>query len=161
MVEARWWLIPTMHRGPLKDWKYTTFNAKIEEAATKASFRGPWKSRHCLVPVKSFWEWMIDNPESPKSKQTKTRYCITRGDNHPMVLAGLWEQAKLSDGEVTSFTILTRGNGPDMEGLHTREPVMLDPDQWKPWLDCQPMPDLASPTAPGRLRTAPEHRQYG
>lgn len=158
VIEARWWLIPSMHRGPLKDWKYTTFNAKIEEAATKASFRGPWKSKHCLVPVKSFWEWKTDDPSAPKSKQTKSRFCITRGDNHPMVLAGLWENAKLSEGDVTSFTIITRGNGADMEGLHSREPVMLNPEQWKPWLDCAEMPELLQPTQAGLFRVAPEGR---
>ena len=158
VIEARWWLVPAMHRGTLKEWTYTTFNAKIEEVTTKASFRGPWKSKDCLVPVRSFWEWKTLNPEAPKSKQVKERYCITRGDNHPMVLAGLWEKAKLSDGEVTSFTIMTRGNGPDMEGLHKREPVLLNPDQWKPWLDCVDMPELLAPTHAGLFRPALEGR---
>ncbi len=161
IVEARWSLIPFWHKGTAKDWKATSINATIEDVATKPSFRTPWKTKHCLVPVRSFWEWKLENPEAPKSKQVKTRYCITRADNHPMVFAGLWDTANLTDGTVTSFTIMTRGNGEDMAGLHTREPVMLEPEQWKTWLDCVPMPDLVDPTMAGRLRAVPEHRHYG
>jgi len=160
IVEARWWLIPASFKGAAKECTYTTFNAKIEEAAVKKSFSGPWKSNHCLVPVRSFWEWKLENPEAPKSKRVKTRYCITRGDNYPMVMAGLWDRVKTQVGEITSFTILTRGNGADMAGLHTRGPVMLDPDQWKPWLDCLPMPSLSEPTKAGLCRPAIEKRTY-
>lgn len=159
-VDARWWLIPSWHKGSIKDWKATTFNAKIEEAADKASFRGPWKNRHCLVPVSSFWEWTLDNPEAPKSKQTKTRHSIRRGDNQHLVLAGLWDRANTADGEVASFTILTRAAGADMAALHTREPVALARDQWKPWMDCEPMPELATPGAPGLYRHTVESRVY-
>lgn len=39
---ARWWLVPSWHKGDLRDWKATTFNARIEDAAdaaTKPAFR--------------------------------------------------------------------------------------------------------------------------
>ncbi len=54
----------------------------------------------------------------------------------------------------------TRGNGPDMEGLHTREPVMLHREEWRPWLDCEPMSELLTPTAAGLFRRAIETRVY-
>lgn len=157
LIEARWSLIPFFFKEGVKDWKATTFNAKIEEAAAKPSFRGPWKTKHCLVPVRSFWEWSGPHPNQPKKKQ---RYCITRGDNHPMVLAGLWDRASTADGEVSSFTILTRAPGDDMVNLHNREPVMLDPEQWKPWLDCAPMPELEQPTRAGLYRPLVEAREF-
>lgn len=156
-IEARWWLIPSFFKGPIKEWKATTFNAKIEEAAEKPTFRGPWKTKHCLVPVSSFWEWSGEHPDDPKKKQ---RHCIRRADNQPMVLAGLWDYAVTEDGPVTSFTVLTRAAGGDMASLHTREPVLLDRDQWKPWVDCEPMPELAIPGAAGKLRPVPETRAY-
>jgi putative SOS response-associated peptidase YedK len=157
IIEARWSLVPFFFKDALKAWKATTFNAKIEEAAAKPSFRGPWKNKHCLVPVRSFWEWSGEHPTEPKKKQ---RYCVTRGDNHPMVLAGLWDRAKTMDGEVTSFTILTRGPGEDMARLHNREPVMLDPDQWRRWQACEAMPELVHPASAGLYRTAPELRVF-
>ncbi len=157
LADALWWLIPSFYKGTVKDWKATTFNAKIEEAFEKPSFRGPWKSKHCLIPVSSFWEWSGEHPENPKKKQ---RYCITRLDNQPMVLAGLWDRAQTADGEITSFTVLTRAAGPDMSPLHHREPVILGRDQWKPWMECQPMPELIAPAPAGALRPAVEQRDF-
>src|SRR6056297_1150065 len=46
---ARWGLIPGWHKGELKDWRASTINARIEDAATKPSFRGAW--RHGRMPV--------------------------------------------------------------------------------------------------------------
>ena len=155
--EARWWLIPAFWSKPIKEWRAPTFNARIEEAAEKPSFRGPWRSRHCLVPVASLWEWSGEHPEDRKKKQ---RHCITRGDNQPMILAGLWDHASTAEGEVTSFTILTRAARADMAPLHDREPVVLSRDQWKPWMECQSMPELITPAPQGLLRTAPEMRSF-
>ena len=31
---ARWWLVPWFHKGKLKDWKATTFNARAETVAS-------------------------------------------------------------------------------------------------------------------------------
>ena len=159
IIEARWGLIPYFWNKPIKEWKATTINATIEDVETKPSYKSAWKSKHCLVPVRSFWEWQTQNPEAPKAKQVKTRYCITRADNHPMVFAGLYDRAKTADGEVVSFTIMTRPNGPDMAGLHTREPIMLDPDQWAPWLACDPMPELSLPTRELLFRPVAEQRE--
>ena len=152
-IEARWGLIPHWHKMGIKDWKATSFNAKIEEAAVKPSFRTAWKFKHCLVPAAGFWEWAGEHPTDPKKKQ---RHWITRGDNNPMIMAGLYDTAMTTDGEVTSFTVLTRGAGRDMLDLHHREPVFLHPDQLKRWLDLEPMQDLVNPTQAGTLRHVPE-----
>ena len=34
VANARWWLIPWFHKGSVKDWKATTFNARAETVAT-------------------------------------------------------------------------------------------------------------------------------
>ena len=54
---ARWWLVPSWHVGDLKDWKATTFNARIEEARDKPSFRNVWRHGRCLIPVGGYYEW--------------------------------------------------------------------------------------------------------
>ena len=151
--EARWGLIPHFYTGKIKDWKAVTINAKIEEVADKNSFRAAWKYRHCLVPAAYFWEWAGPHPTDPKKKM---RHRIERADNHQMVMAGLWDTAKTADGDVTSFTIMTRGAGPDMLSLHHREPVFLHDDQWLPWLDNADMPELIEPAISGTLRHRPE-----
>ncbi|MDC7676925.1 SOS response-associated peptidase [Asticcacaulis machinosus] len=142
---ARWSLIPRSHTGPVKDFKLTTFNARIETATTSKVFATPWRKRHCLVPADAFWEWSGE-------KARKQKWQITRADNHPLMFAGLWDRAETSDGPVTSFTILTRPAGEDMAPIHNREPVILHPDQWRDWLDLAPIADLAQPARTGTFR---------
>ncbi|OYW82838.1 MAG: hypothetical protein B7Z26_02205 [Asticcacaulis sp. 32-58-5] len=131
--------------GSVKDFKLTTFNARIETAATSKVFETPWRKRHCLVPADAFWEWSGD-------KGQKQKWQITRADNHPLMFAGLWDRAQTADGPVTGFTILTRPAGEDMATIHAREPVILHPDHWRDWLDLTTLPDLGQPTRIGTLR---------
>ncbi|BEV13206.1 SOS response-associated peptidase (plasmid) [Asticcacaulis sp. DW145] len=148
-IDARWSLIPGWYKGSIKEWKATTFNARVEEAASKPTFRQPWRTKHALVPVAAFYEWSGAHPTDSKKKQ---RWQITRADNHPMVFAGLWDQCETTDGPVTSFTILTRASGADMVSIHNREPVMLEPDDWASWLDQNETVELEAPAPAGRFR---------
>ena len=68
---ARWGLIPGWHKDDLKDWRASTINARIEDAAKKPTFRGPWKYGRCLVPatggtVSAYSTITIKWPETPR-----------------------------------------------------------------------------------------------
>ena len=128
LVEARWWLIPFFHKGAIKDWKPMCTNARAETVATTATFREPFRRRRCLVPATHFFEWTGE-------KGAKTMWRYTRVDADLFCFAGLWDRAHTTDGLVESFTILTCAPGPDCAPYHTRQPVILDPDQWGAWLD--------------------------
>ncbi len=56
IVDARWWLTPFFHRGPLKAWKPMCTNPRAETLATTATFREAFKRRRCLVPATHFFE---------------------------------------------------------------------------------------------------------
>ncbi len=142
VAEARFGLVPFWYRGMIKDWKASTFNARVEDAAEKRAFQGPWKYRRCIVPADAFNEW-----SGPAGRRTKWR--VTRADNQPLAFAGLWDEATCGDGDVLSFSILTRPAGSDMSAVHTREPVILEPDQWEGWMR-RGRADLYAP-APLRL----------
>lgn len=113
LMHARWGLIPGWAKATPKA---STFNARIETAAEKPTFRDAFARRHALVPVAGFYEW-----------HQGRRHRITRRDGEPLVLAGLWE------GD--TFTILTRPARMQMAALHDREPVMVGRRQWQGWLD--------------------------
>lgn len=132
IIPARFGLIPHWYTKSVKDWKATTFNARLDTIADKPVFRGAWTYRHCIVPAEAFYEW-----SGPKNDRQKWR--ITRGDNQPLGFAGVWDCASLPEGEIWSFAILTRDAGPDMAGIHDREPVILPPDQWEDWLRLKPV----------------------
>lgn len=75
-MTARWWLIPSWHRGELKDWKATTFNARIEDARSKPSFRAVWRHGRCLIPAGGYYEWTGETG-------AKVPHVILPGGNEP------------------------------------------------------------------------------
>ncbi|MEM6899417.1 MAG: SOS response-associated peptidase [Pseudomonadota bacterium] len=129
VIRARWGLVPFFWKKPLKEMKFSTFNARSETASTAASFRGPYKSRRCLVPISGFYEWKrID-------KKTKIPHAIALRNRRWFCLAGLWDKATVDGEEMISFTILTTTPNDAMAEIHNRMPVILHPDDYERWLD--------------------------
>ncbi len=123
---ARWWFVPHWHKGNAKEWKATTFNAKIETAFEKPTFRTAWTSDRCIIPASGYYEWT-----GPKGK--KLPWYITVEQNMPVFFfAGL--HSKLHDGTETC-TILTRAAEPELKDFHPRMPVILSTEQIEPWLN--------------------------
>jgi putative SOS response-associated peptidase YedK len=103
-------------------------NARSETVATSGMFRGALAARRCLVPADAFYEWRA-------TADGKRPYAIARADGAPLAFAGLWEGWRAADGEtLRSFTILTTNANADLAALHTRMPVILEPDAWAVWL---------------------------
>ncbi|MEM0921724.1 MAG: SOS response-associated peptidase, partial [Pseudomonadota bacterium] len=126
---ARWGLIPPWFRGEVKAFRQTTFNARIETAHEKPSFRAAWAGRgqggRCLVPASGYYEWTGE-------KGAKQPWFIHLSGNAPFFcFAGLWERR--TDGLV-SYTILTRAADPVLSHLHHRMPVILPQDSWLDWM---------------------------
>ncbi|MDA8584976.1 SOS response-associated peptidase [Rhodobacteraceae bacterium] len=123
---ARWWFVPHWHKGNVKDWKQTTFNARIETAFEKPSFRTAWKTDRCLVPASGYYEWTGE-------KGKKQPHYITVEQNLPVFFfAGL--HSTLEDGSETC-TVLTRAATPEIARLHHRMPVILNSQETESWLD--------------------------
>jgi putative SOS response-associated peptidase YedK len=123
----RWGLVPMSAKNP--DAFKSTFNARAESIATKSAFRWAFRHSRILVPVDAFYEWRKDG-------RTRTPYLFKRADGAPIVFAGLSERWKQPDGSMLhSATIVTTAAGGDMEGIHDRMPVVLDPEAWEIWLD--------------------------
>lgn len=134
MSLARWGLVPFFWQKPLKEMKFSTFNARCETAASAASFREPWKKRRCLVVAEGYYEW-----NGPKG--SKRRFCFRPTDGPLFTFAGLWDHVTIEGEAITSFTILTCTPNEHAAQYHTRMPVILDEDGRSRWLD----PDLDDP----------------
>jgi putative SOS response-associated peptidase YedK len=145
LLEARWWLIPFYHRGAIREWKPMCTNARAESLATTPAFREPYQRRRCLVPATHFFEWT-------GQKGAKTMWRFTKADSDIFCFAGLWDRARTTEGRIESFTIVTCAPGPDCAPYHNRQPVILEPNQWGPWLDLStdPVP-LLRPGAAGTI----------
>jgi putative SOS response-associated peptidase YedK len=128
----RWGLIPSWAKDTASGNRL--FNARGETVATKPSFRAAFKARRIIVPADGFYEW---HKVSAASKQP---HYFTRADGEPLALAGLSEWWRDKDGPddapaIRSCTIITTSASPDMDEIHDRMPVILNPDTFDVWLD--------------------------
>lgn len=124
----RWGLVPSWSKtGP--DGVKPLINARSETAAEKPTFRAALKRRWALIPTDGFYEW------SKREDGSKQPWYITRSDDAPMVMAGLWERWGEGDERVDSFAILTAEAGPDIAHLHHRSPVFVERADFNRWLD--------------------------
>jgi len=142
LEKMRWGLVPFWRGGkPLKDtekgrgdgFKLTTFNCRVETAASAATFRDAFAKRRCIVPASGWYEWT--GPANPK-EGGKTKHRFARTDGQALWFAGLWDRCTTPDaGEVASFTILTGPSDGWLTDYHSRAPVILEPQDWATWLD--------------------------
>ncbi|MCA8869866.1 MAG: SOS response-associated peptidase [Rhodobacteraceae bacterium] len=145
MVMARWGLVPAWWQKPLSEMRFSTFNARSEQAAAKPFFRDAMKHAHCLVPALGYYEW-----QGPK--EARQPWYIRADTNQPgLCFAGLWSRVKLADFQGYTFSILTRDATPPIAHLHQRQPVMLDAEAYQGWLAGEALETLPQ-IAPERLR---------
>jgi putative SOS response-associated peptidase YedK len=119
----RWGLMPHWAKDARLAW--STFNARVETAATKPAFRAAWKERRCLVPAGGYYEWREENG-------IKQPYYIHAAKGPLLMFAGLWEPARGEHPE--TFSILTRQAEGEVSSLHDRMPLMLEPAFFHDWL---------------------------
>ena len=130
---ARWWLIPWFHKGTVKDWKATTFNARSETVASSRAYRDAFAKRRCLVVADGWYEWMGPRDGNDKRKQP---WLFTLNRKAPIMLAGIWDICETTDeGQIESFTVVTQSAGAPLNGYHDRAPVVLFGEDWRRWLN--------------------------
>jgi putative SOS response-associated peptidase YedK len=127
----RWGLIPSWAKDPSSGSRL--FNARSESVATKASFRAAFKGHRIIIPADGFFEWRSVN------KGSKQPHYFTRADTAPMAFAGVsewWRDRRTPDAApIRSCSIITSPAGPDMDGIHDRMPVIVEPSTFDVWLD--------------------------
>lgn len=123
----QWGLVPHWS----KDGKsgYKMINARMEDIASKPSFRVPIRKQRCLVLADSFYEW-------PKKEGGKIPYRIQRTDGKLLIMAGLWDV--WGQDSLHTFSILTAPPNAEMKMLHNRMPILLhDNAQQLAWLQAK------------------------
>ncbi len=114
--------------------KFATYNARIEEVLNKPSWREPFKSHHCLVPISFFIESVHTG------RFAGHNIGIHAKDRHPLTAAGIWDKRVDRDTGETfdSFAILTAEPPPDiLEAGHDRCPIFLAENAWDSWLSSE------------------------
>ncbi|MFN8502176.1 SOS response-associated peptidase [Kouleothrix sp.] len=125
LVEMQWGLVPAWSKEPRTS--FSTINARAETIATSAVFRGPFKSRRCLVPASGFYEWQ-------KLEKGKQPFCIRLRGGDLFAFAGLYDIWRDREGnELYSYTIITTAPNELVAPIHNRMPAILrreDEDAW-------------------------------
>lgn len=126
---ARWGLIPSWAKDPGVGVR--AFNARIETAAEKPTFRGAFAKRRCVLPADGYYEWKKDG--GSKSKQPMY---IHPSDGVPLAFAGLYERWTDVEGrELWSVSILTGPALGPLAEIHDRMPLTVSRELLEPWLD--------------------------
>ncbi len=105
-------------------------NTRAETAAEKPMFKGPLRSRRCVIPSTGFYEWAHAG-----GKQQKDKYLLTEPGKDMLYMAGMVDSFKdESGGRQDAFTILTTAANDSVAPLHDRMPVILRTDELEAWL---------------------------
>jgi putative SOS response-associated peptidase YedK len=125
IVEMQWGLIPSWSKEAQV--KFSTINARAETLTTSPVFRGPFKSRRCLVPASGFYEWR-------KTSNGKQPFYIRLHGGELFAFAGLYDVWRDAEGnDLHSYTVITTKPNDVVAAIHNRMPVILqrgDEDTW-------------------------------
>jgi putative SOS response-associated peptidase YedK len=131
---ARWGLVPSWAKDPAVGVR--AFNARVETAAEKPTFRSAFARRRCVLPADGYYEW------KQGAGRAKQPMFIRAADERPLGFAGLYERWKDAEGRLLwSVTILTGPALGPLADIHGRRPLVIAPDLVEPWLD----PELREP----------------
>jgi len=113
-----WGLLPAWVKDPAT--AHRSINARSETVGEKASFRGAWRHRRCLIPATAFFE---------------KRRRFQRSDGSVFWLAGVWERWLGADGsELETCTVLTTTPNALVKPFHPRMPVIIPSGLEQAWL---------------------------
>ncbi|MDC5698790.1 SOS response-associated peptidase [Intrasporangium calvum] len=167
-----WGLVPSWAKDVKVGQRMT--NARAESVLGKGAFAKAALSRRCIVPADGWYEWQPSpTAVDAKGKPRKQPFFIHRADGDKVGFAGLyefWRDRDLPDGHpdawLTTFTIITTAADPGMDRIHDREPLVLEREQWAPWLDPglqdqDAVRELLEFSAPGRFEAYPVGRAVG
>jgi len=127
LVEMQWGLIQSWSKEPRA--QFSTINARAETVTKSPVFRGPFKSRRCLVPASGFYEWQ-------RTGQGKQPFCIRLKHGDLFAFAGLYDVWHDPDGnELYSYTVITTVPNELVAPIHNRMPVILRREDEQVWLD--------------------------
>ena len=99
----------------------------------RGQFRTHLKQQRCVIPADGFYEWRDEGGKQP--------YYFARKDGKPLMLAGIWQEAKYKGDKRPALAILTEEPNELVASYHDRMPLALADDKVALWLDlCQESP---------------------
>lgn len=139
----RWGLVPSWARDSKN--LPTLFNARVETAFSKPSFRSAVARRHCVVPMDGWYEWVPGEPATTGGRAgAKQPFHMSLPGDRGLLMAGLWEARRDPEDETVtqlSCTVLTTEALGPLRRVHDRMPLVVHPSVLSDWLDPAAMGD--------------------
>jgi len=88
LTDFQWWLLPSWSKEATTI--YSTFNARVENVATSASFKTPFWRQRCIIPAGGWYEWQV----TPSGKRP---WYFHSPNGAPLALAGIWDRWERGD----------------------------------------------------------------
>lgn len=108
----------------------TIFNARVESAGKKPTFKDAWKSHRCIVPASYYFEWEHIKGSNGKIK-TSDKYIIQPTGATVTWMCGLY---RIENGYPV-FVVLTREPSDSVSFIHDRMPLILPSDKINAWIN--------------------------
>lgn len=125
-IWLRWGLIP--HWAKDRSIGNRLANARGETVAEKPAFRQAFRARRGLMIMSGFFEWTAGIIKQP--------YYFKPANDNLLAIAAIWESWQSSEGEVIrSCCLITTEANNEMQGIHNRMPVILDPEGQSIWVN--------------------------
>lgn len=115
--------------------KFATHNARLETIAEKPTWKKPFETKHCLIPLTTFIEPIYENEFAGHMVGFHTK------DSALLAAAGVYDEwLDKETGEIVeSFAIITDEPPPFIAKIgHDRCPVFLPPPSFQKWLEPKP-----------------------
>ena len=122
----RWGLVPSWAKDLAMGSRM--INARAETLAEKPAFRAALRERRCVVLADGFYEWADLGIR-------KQPYLIQLPGARPFAIAALWESWRPPEGgALRTCTLITVAANAQMQPIHERMPVILEPGDVDRWL---------------------------
>lgn len=168
LQSMKWGLIPFWtKRNPDYGAMMKTINCRSDSLSQSGGMWSSMKGRkRCIVIAQGFYEWLKIGPRD------KSPHFVKRKDGKLMCFAGLWDCVRYEDEDEDkknyTYTIITTDSNKQLQFLHDRMPVILNPasDEMKVWLDpgkwewSKELQDILKPFE-GELEVYPVSKEVG
>lgn len=128
LVFLTWGFTPSFAKRPL-------INARGETILEKQTFSKAFKTKRCLVPATTFFEWeKIDGHKEKRKISVKNQAIFS--------MAGIYDSFLDENGKETwNYSIITTEANEQMKGIHDRMPVILTIENEADYLNLNHAPD--------------------
>lgn len=142
MIMARFGLVSSWLKEPRRI-SACSVNAKAEVVQSSPLYRGPFRSRRCIVPATGWYAFERIGRSARQPWAVKPREGI-------FGFAGLWTTWSYSKyGQLETFNIITTPAAPAIAHINPRMPCVLQPHEFETWLgaDQEAVTALLKPAA--------------